>query len=334
MGNIDYKIIVRYLNGTCNEEEKLHVIRWANESEEHARQLFEWEELYFLGKRSSGTEQFKTQEAEERLFNRIRQEQLRQEENRGRKVFRLRTWTKYAAAVTLLITSCGLGMWYFTHNLQQEWKTLATADGEVKEFLLPDSSWVWLNENSVLQYPEQFEKGHRQLKLSGEAYFEVTKDKHRPFIVSSKDMNVAVLGTKFNFRSTQTDRIVEVSLLEGEVKASGTHEEGAITLSPGQKVELNKDTGKMKVMDTNAMLDAVWHSSMVKLQNASITQIAQLLEEVYDVKVILSPGVEKTSTYSGELKKKGTATDMLDALKHTLHIKYRKHKDIVFISPE
>ena len=163
---------------------------------------------------------------------------------------------------------------------------------------------------------------------------EVTKDKHRPFIVSSKDMNVAVLGTKFNFRSTQTDRIVEVSLLEGEVKASGTHEEGAITLSPGQKVELNKDTGKMKVMDTNAMLDAVWHSSMVKLQNASITQIAQLLEEVYDVKVILSPGVEKTSTYSGELKKKGTATDMLDALKHTLHIKYRKHKDIVFISPE
>ena len=88
------------------------------------------------------------------------------------------------------------------------------------------------------------------------------------------------------------------------------------------------------MMDTNAMLDAVWHSSMVKLQNASITQIAQLLEEVYDVKVILSPGVEKTSTYSGELKKKGTATDMLDALKHTLHIKYRKHKDIVFISPE
>ena len=83
MGNIDYKIIVRYLNGTCNEEEKLHVIRWANESEEHARQLFEWEELYFLGKRSSGTEQFKTQEAEERLFNRIRQEELRQEENRG-----------------------------------------------------------------------------------------------------------------------------------------------------------------------------------------------------------------------------------------------------------
>lgn len=329
MRKIDYEIIVRYFNGECDNNEKQQIIHWANEAEEHARQLFEWEEMYFLGKRAHETEQRKTREAEERLFTRIREH-----EKNGRKTFRLRTWVKYAAAVALLFTSSGLGMWYFTHNLQQEWKTLATADGEVKEFMLPDSSWVWLNENSILEYPEQFEKGNRQLKLSGEAYFEVTKDKHRPFIVSSKDMNVSVLGTKFNFRSTQTDRIVEVSLLEGEVKAAGAHAEGAITLSPGQKVELNKDTGKMKVMNTNAMLDAVWHSNMVKLQNANIVQIAQLLEEVYDVKVILSPGVEKTSTYSGELKKKGTATDMLDALKHTLHIKYRRHKDIIFISPE
>ena len=295
MRNVNYETIVRYFNKECTPDEKLQIIRWANESEEHARQLFEWEELYFLGKRADEAEQTKLREAEERLFARIRQEA-----DEGRKTLRWRTWAKYAAAVAVVLTMAGLGVWYLPDTFQPDWQRLATAEGEVKEFMLPDSSRVWLNENSVLEYPEQFEEENRRLRLSGEAYFE----------------------------------IAEVSLLEGEVKASGTHEEGAITLSPGQKVELNKSTGKMMVMNTNPMLDAVWHSDMVKLQNADITQIARLMEEIYDVKVVLSPGVEKLSTYSGELKKKGTAIDMLEALKHTLHIRYRKHQDIVFISPE
>ena len=329
MRNVNYETIVRYFNKECTPDEKLQIIRWANESEEHARQLFEWEELYFLGKRADEAEQTKLREAEERLFARIRQEA-----DEGRKTLRWRTWTKYAAAVAVVLTMAGLGVWYLPDTFQPDWQRLATAEGEVKEFMLPDSSRVWLNENSVLEYPEQFEEKNRRLRLSGEAYFEVTKDKHRPFMVSGTDMSVLVLGTKFNFRNAETEKIAEVSLLEGEVKASGTHEEGAITLSPGQKVELNKSTGKMMVMNTNPMLDAVWHSDMVKLQNADITQIARLMEEIYDVKVVLSPGVEKLSTYSGELKKKGTAIDMLEALKHTLHIRYRKHQDIVFISPE
>lgn len=329
MRNVNYETIIRYFNGKCNPDEKRAIIRWANESEKHAQQLFEWEELYFLGKRANETEQLRLQEAEKRLFA-----QIKQEENSGKKYLRLKRWLPYAAAVALIATIAGWSMWYLPDSFSMDWKTLATTKGEVKEIMLPDSSRVWLNENSVLEYPEAFEQKNRRLRLSGEAYFEVTKDKQRPFIVSSKDMNVLVLGTKFNFRNAQTEKIVEVSLLEGEVKASGAHEEGSITLSPGQKVELNKDTGKMKVMNTNALLDAVWHSDMVKLQNADISQIAQLIEEIYDVKVILSPGVENISTYSGELKKKGTVTDMLDALKRTLHIKYKKHKDIIFISPE
>ena len=110
MRKIDYEIIVRYFNGECDNNEKQQIIHWANEAEEHARQLFEWEEMYFLGKRANETEQRKTQEAEERLFTRIREH-----EKNGRKTFRLRTWVKYAAAVALLFTSSGLGMWYFTH---------------------------------------------------------------------------------------------------------------------------------------------------------------------------------------------------------------------------
>ena len=71
-----------------------------------------------------------------------------------------------------------------------------------------------------------------------------------------------------------------------------------------------------------------------EVSDADIVKIAEILGEIYDVKIILSPGMENLSTYSGELKKKETATEMLDALKHTLHIKYKIHNGVVFVSPE
>ncbi len=329
MGKIDYEMIVRYFNGKCNEEERRSIVRWANETDEHARQLFEWEELYFLGKRADEMERNRVREAENRLFERIERE-----ENRMRKNVIWRGWMKFAAVVAVLLSLSGVGAWYFAGAFQEEWKQVATTDGEVIDVVLPDGSHVWLNENSVLEYPEKFEKKIRRLRLSGEAYFEVTKNRHKPFVVCGEAMNVQVLGTKFNFKNAPGCRIVEASLLEGEIKAEGTHREGSITLLPGQRVELNTGTGQMRVMDTDAVLDAIWHSDMVHLQNADIVKIAEILGEIYDVKIILSPGMENLSTYSGELKKKETATEMLDALKHTLHIKYKIHNGVVFVSPE
>lgn len=76
-------------------------------------------------------------------------------------------------------------------------------------------------------------------------------------------MNVQVLGTKFNFKTPSNGRIVETSLIEGEIKVSGNNNEGAITLSPGQKVELNTVTKQMKVSETNAALDAIWHNNLI-----------------------------------------------------------------------
>lgn len=328
MKNVDYEMIIRYFNGKCRDDERRMIVRWANESDEHARQLFEWEEMYFLGKRADGLERERIERAEKRLFERIWQDR------KERKVFVLPKWTRYAAAVVLILSLSGLAVWYFDDTYQGKWQTVATADGEVIEVVLPDSSHVWLNENSVLEYPEQFTDECRRLKLCGEAYFEVTKDRHKPFIVSGESMDIQVLGTKFNFKNAPGCRIVEASLLEGEIRAEGKHDEGAITLSPGQKVELNKGTGQMKVLETDAMLDAVWHSDMVRLVNADIVKIAGLLEEIYDVKIILSPDMEKISTYSGELKKKSTVTGMLELLRHTLHIKYKERNNVIFISSE
>lgn len=112
MKNVDYEMIIRYFNGKCEDDERRMIVRWANESDEHARQLFEWEEMYFLGKRADGLERERIERAEKRLFERIGQDR------KERKVFVLPKWTRYAAAVVLILSLSGLAVWYFDDTYQ------------------------------------------------------------------------------------------------------------------------------------------------------------------------------------------------------------------------
>ena len=147
-------------------------------------------------------------------------------------------------------------------------------------------------------------------------------------------MSVQVLGTKFNFRSQDEGKNAEASLIEGEVKVEGNHNEGAITLSPGQKVELNLVTRQMKVSQTDAIVDAVWHNNLIPLDQANMFRIADILEKLYGVDIILSPDIDRTATYSGVLKKKDTIDDVLKILQNTIHINYKINQGTVFISSE
>lgn len=327
MDTINYQTIIRFFKNECTEEERLLIMQWVNESKEHAEQFFKWEELYHLGTLPEQNNDLAIRKAEKRLFERIEEEKKRQ-----RLSSTIGRWVKYAAVITSILAVSGLALWYSVADSQEKWITASTERGETKEITLPDKSKVWLNENSTLKYPEHFAKEERELQLNGEAYFEVSKNKHKPFIVQSAAMNVQVLGTKFNFKSTQNCRIAETSLIEGEVKVTGNNNEGAITLSPGQKVELNTVTRQMKVSETNAALDAIWHNNLIPFKNADVFEIAEVLEKVYGVKIIFSPDISPSTTYSGVLQKKDSIEDVLKTLQNTTHLQYKIHQGTIFIS--
>lgn len=327
MNRIHYSTIIRFFKNECSEEERLHIIQWVNESPEHAEQFFKWEELYHLGANTYQDNDLAIRKAEKKLFERIEAEK-----NHKQFFSVINKWIKYAAAITAIFTLSGLAFWYFVSGNQDQWMIASTADGETLEITLPDNSKVWLNENSQLKYPKEFADNERQLHLAGEAYFEVTKNKHKPFTVESAAMSVQVLGTKFNFKSASDCRIAEASLIEGEVKVKGNNDEGAITLSPGQKVELNTVTRQMKVSETNAALDAIWHNNLIPFQNADLFEIAEVLEKVYEVKIILSPDITPSTTYSGVLQRKSSIEDVLKILQKTMHLQYKIHQDTIFIS--
>lgn len=326
MNKVNYNTIIRFFKNECSEEERLLIIKWVNESQEHAEQFFRWEELYHLGNNSEKENDLAIRKAEKKLYERIEIEKSHQWF-----FSTINRWVKYAAVITSILAISGLTLWYFVADSQEKWITASTTNGETLEITLPDNSKVWLNENSILKYPEHFTKEKRELHLTGEAYFEVTKNKHKPFTVQSSAMNGCWVQNLI-LKPPSNGRIVETSLIEGEIKVSGNNNEGAITLSPGQKVELNTVTKQMKVSETNAALDAIWHNNLIPFKNADIFDIAEVLEKVYGVKIILSPDISPSTTYSGVLKRKDSIEDVLRILQNTIHLQYKIHQETIFIS--
>lgn len=327
MVKIGYSEIIRFFENRSSAEEREAVVRWVNESEEHARLFFSWEEMYLSGKGSRLDEDMLLRKAERRLDNFIAAEKKQRSF-----VLRVQGMMKYAAAVLMLAMVSGWALYTLGTSSSENWVSVSTQTGEKKEIMLPDGSRVWLNENSQLKYPEKFADEERRLELNGEAYFEVAKNKHKPFTVQNPAMSVQVLGTKFNFKGGAANRMAEASLIEGEIKAVGNNGEGAITLVPGQKVELNTMTRRMKVSEANTALDAIWHDNLIPFKKADIFSIAETLEALYKVEIILSPDIDGAETYSGVLKKKDSIEEVLDVLQNTLHIRYQVRQNTIFLS--
>lgn len=316
MSNLSEDIINKYLTGQCSEEELVEVNAWMKESEENARQLFRMEEIYHLGKFNQYADRKQMARAEKQLYKKLDEEKRKQN-----KILRMHRWMKYAAMIAvILVIGGGSGYWLYQNGNNQHMMVAVANEGIVKEIILPDGTKVWLNNSATLKYPREFSEKARNVYLDGEAYFEVTKNRHKPFTVQSDAMRVRVLGTTFNFKCDKNYRIAEATLIEGEIEVKGNKEEGQIILAPGQRAELNKNNGRLTVKQVDAKMDAVWHDNLIPFQKADIFTISKALERFYDIKIILSPNMRADKTYSGVLKKKSTIESVLKSLQNSISL--------------
>ncbi len=330
MSNLSEDIINKYLTGQCTEEELIEVNTWMKESEENARQLFRMEEIYHLGKFNQYADGQRMVRAEKQLYKKLDDEKGKQN-----KILRMHRWMRYAAAIAaILVIGGGAGYWFYQSGTDQQMMVAVANEGIVKEVVLPDGTKVWLNNSAILKYPREFSEKERNVHLEGEAYFEVTKNRHKPFTIQSDAMRIRVLGTRFNFKCDKRCRIAEATLIEGEIEVKGNKEEGQIILAPGQRAELNKNNGRLTVKQVDAKMDAVWHDNLIPFQKADIFTITKALERFYDVKIILSPDIQSNKTYSGVLKRKADIESVLKSLQNSIPIDYKIVGSNIFISPK
>ena len=323
-------ILIRYINKHCTATEEKEVLEWLKEKDSRQR-LFELEQIWGLKTEMRFSDKGRMDEAYRQLSGQLGLSKQAEKREKPVQRFTIGEWWKYAA---VLVTVClfATNLFYITKEEPEAYNTVVVPKGQRVSLLLSDGTTVWLNAESRFSYPAKFSEKYRTVTLEGEGYFEVAHNPKCPFTVKLPMLNIRVLGTKFNFKTPSNGRIAETSLIEGEIKVSGNNNEGAITLSPGQKVELNTVTKQMNGSETNAALDVIWHNTLIPFKNADIFDIAKVLEKVYGVKIILSPDISPSTTYSGVLKRKDSIEDVLRILQNTIYLQYKIHQETIFIS--
>ncbi len=326
--------ITGYLTNSLTPEEMQSLQEWLNASEENRKYFSDMQEVWIAA----------SDEADNIVFNKERAYQLflkqieattRQNINKH-KFFQLRPWM-YAAAMIIVVFICGTiafqsGKRVLRNQLAQI--TIEAPYGSKTKLYLPDGTLVWLNAGSKMSYAQDFGINERALNLTGEAYFEVTKNKHIPFKVHTDELDVKVLGTKFNFRNYQDALEAKVCLLEGKVALSTQQKE--TILHPDQQALLDKKTGNLLISSTKAAYSAEWTNDRLYFDEALLPDIVKELERSYNIKITIADAALNSVRFYGNFRRKEQSIrEIMDVLSSTDKMTYTiEGKNIVITLPE
>lgn len=214
---MDETKLLNYLKGESDAEECLEVETWYHDSAEHKKQLEQLYYMLFVGERKAVMDAVDTESSLSALKDRMKQ---KEPDRKSVGKMRVSKWKRYAVPLAAFL--CGLlistGALYWMSSGKSAGYVFATEAGQRARAVLPDGTKVWLNASTQLVYKPSFWKRERLVDLNGEAYFEVSHNKHKPFVVNSKDVRTCVLGTKFNVRARSSEAKVVTTLLKGLVQ--------------------------------------------------------------------------------------------------------------------
>lgn len=265
-------------------------------------------------------------------------------------------WLKVAAAVIII---AGIGFFFkdeFLKTKQSGPQTsinfFSTKGGERKKIILPDGSTVILNAKSSICLGENFNQKSREITLKGEAFFDVTHDKNRPFKVHTTDFNINVLGTVFNVKAYDDEPSSEATLIQGLITMEATAGDGGlITLKPSQKVTFYKNVA-LQVKDKglkpikarpeisinhytlvkdSTILETAWTKNRLEIYDQDFEEVKKVLEKWYNVEIKFSNADLKnyrfTATFGNENIKQ-----VLEALQKVENFKYEMKDNKILIS--
>jgi hypothetical protein len=183
---------------------------------------------------------------------------------------------------------------------------------------LPDGSKVWLNSSSSLRFPALFNGNTREVELSGEAYFDVSKNKSKPFKVITKDQIVEVLGTQFNINSYSDEGPIKTTLIEGSVKI--IYKDKVVLLSPGQQFQPKESVAAVVEADTEEVV--AWKDGYFIFKNEDIKSIMRKVSRWYNVEVSYSGNIPEVG-FGGNISRSKDISEVLDVLQLTNAIHFK-----------
>lgn len=295
--------------------------------EESLRSPREMEEIWYSAVAADDTHIYNVDKAFERFRTRTKKNSARR--------FRIPSvWYKVAGVLLLLVVSI-TSYWQGGVRMESRFADMVVEAplGSKTKLMLPDGTLVWLNAGSKIIYSQGFGVNDRHLRFEGEAYFEVTKNKELPFNVETDDLNVTVLGTKFNFRDYPEDKEAVVDLLEGKVSLENYIKKMDIRyLAPAEKMVLNKLTGEMSITATKNGQAKEWTNNVLLFDEDLLPDIAKELERSYGVTIRITDDSLKNARFYGCFnRREHTIQNILDMMTSTERLNYRIEKDTILL---
>ena len=311
------RLIIGYFSDDLSLEELRELQEWRNASPENEAQFLAMQEVW-----TSSADVFDEHDGAYKRFLTYAGDM--QGPIRRKKQLQV-AWKSVATVVVLFLVS------YVMLQIGGKQKDVLLANdtqievsrGSQVKTTLPDGTEVWLNADSRLTYSQDFGINNRDIHLIGEGYFEVAHNKNLPMTVYAGDLQINVIGTKFNVRNRLDDRETTVSLLEGSVSiVSSVAQSEKITIEPNQKIFFNRENGDFHLTDVVARYTIEWTKGYLFYDEEMLSDIARDLERNYDVRITVHPDVADLRLYGRFNMKTMSAEQITSILASTGGIGY------------
>ncbi len=365
------KLLIKYINSSVSSEQRREVVEWIKSSPRNEAYYIELKNSVVIEQSTAKTAgaELVSEEEKDRCYrnvlNGIKGNAVDDSDRNhsGQKVVLRRVLT--AAAILLLIVSIGLNLYYFAGNgmgrghsgqdrladIQNTFSnskainTLYTERGLKGKVILPDSSVVWLNSDSKIEYPEEFDDDCRRVHFDGEGYFQVKKNSARPMVIStSKGMNLKVLGTSFHIKSYSNDDDEQTTLFLGKVEVFKVFIDQnrkvvsqTVKLEPLESISFadrNNDSKTTNQIISSSKKDTLskvaWKNGDLLFDHTSMEEVVKMMERWYGGKIVVRDesifNYKFSAVFSSE-----SMTQVLDFIKFTMPIDYTISDNVVYL---
>jgi len=315
----------KYKSGNCSPEEKEFL---ENFKDDYKLEDYEWTPE--MGDKT---------QIHEILYSRLKRETAMEKD----KAYKLNPIIRWISAAAVLIIISAAIVFFYQHSPQVNNNapalvTFETKKGQKKQITLSDGTVVWLNSFSSLTLNKGYDDKTREVNLIGEAYFDVTHKKDKPFKVHTADFSINVLGTAFNVKAYPDDHTSETTLIRGLITMQRTTDKNnTITVKPSQKIvfvkndQIKSDHREGRVQDViiknyqevrdTTVVETAWTKNNLEIFDQKFIELKSVLERWFDVQIVFTSEEVKNYKFTGTFTNE-SIIDVLIALKKTAKFNY------------
>lgn len=325
--NIEDSILAKYLDGSATEQESAEVESWIAERSENQQVFDHFRQIWFQSQAVAFNAEisFDKKAAFGNVLARIEQNAGSGEQNQ--KPRKLITFPSFFVRVAAVL-AIGIATYFVVRNyLPSNSEVLLTATTESMEILLPDSSIINLNIKGEIKYDENF-TSDRKISLTGEAFFEVKKQKNKSFIVRADDLEVKVLGTSFYIIAFENDSLIEVGVKTGTVQVAQISGRESVILKANEMAVYNKATQLFSKSGEYSNNKLFWKTAVLEFNEQPLYQVLSTLGEVYDKEIVFRQSELENCNFTGRFKN-ASLEEILGQLQLSFDIEVTMSKQVI-----